>query len=283
MSSQGKKYPFSRAYVEITSVCNRSCSFCPGTRRAPRFMTVAEMAHILGELSGLTEYIYLHVMGEPLLHPEIKELISLAASQGFRCAVTTNATLIAERGEELLDSGVYKVNLSVHSFEDGSEEEYISYINGILDFAERASERGILTVMRLWNLGHDGGRNDRTVKMLRERFSDEWCEGKRGARLRHRLHLEYGERFEWPDRDADYLGDEVFCYGLRDHFGILSDGTVIPCCLDREGEIALGNVFSAHLSDILFSERAEKICRGFDRREAVEELCKRCGYARRFK
>ena len=140
MSLQGKKYPFSRAYVEITSVCNRSCSFCPGTRRAPRFMTVSEMAHILGELSGLTEYIYLHVMGEPLLHPEIKELISLAASQGFRCAVTTNATLIAERTEELLDSGVYKVNLSVHSFEDGTAEEHKKYISELSDFAEKASK-----------------------------------------------------------------------------------------------------------------------------------------------
>ncbi len=283
MSLQGKSYPYSRAYVEITSVCNRSCSFCPGTARAPKFMTVNEFRHILGELSGLTEYIYLHVMGEPLLHPELSELIGLAAERGFKCAVTTNGTLLSECGEALIGSGVYKVNLSVHSFEDGSDREYLSYINGILDFADAASKKGILTVIRLWNLGCDGGRNEKTLAMLRERFSDEWCEGKRGARIRHKLHLEYGERFRWPDAEAEYLGDEVFCYGLRDHFGILSDGTVVPCCLDREGAVRLGNVFEAPLKEILSSERVRAISSGFDKRIATEELCKRCGYARRFK
>ena len=246
-------------------------------------MTGKELSHILDELGGLTEYIYLHVMGEPLLHPELKTLIDLAASRGFKCAVTTNGTLLSARGGELLDSGVYKVNLSVHSFEDGEESEYVAYINSITDFADKASEKGILTVIRLWNLGHDGGRNARTLDMLRARFPEEWCEGKRGARIRHKLHLEYGERFDWPDSEADFLGDEVFCYGLRDHFGILSDGTVVPCCLDREGVISLGNVFKTPLSEILSSERAVAICRGFDKREATEELCKKCGYARRFK
>ena len=146
-------------------------------------MTRAEMEHILSELSGLTEYIYFHVMGEPLLHPKLEELIALAAARGFKCAITTNGTLLPERGEELLRSGVYKVNLSVHSFEDGSDGEYFAYLKGILDFSDRASEMGILTVVRLWNLGHDGGRNERTLAALHERFPGEWCEGKRGARL----------------------------------------------------------------------------------------------------
>lgn len=275
---------YSRVYVEITNICNRACTFCPGTKREKRRITVDEFSHVLDKLKGVTEYIYLHVMGEPLTHPDLPELIRLASERGFKCAITTNGTLLSKRGDELLDSPIYKVNISVHSFESGTREEYLSYINSCIDFADAASRRGILTVLRLWNRGYDEGRNIDTLAMLKERFADgEWREGERGARIRHKLHLEYGDRFDWPDTEKDVLGDQVFCHGLGDHFGILVDGRVVPCCLDREAAIELGNVYESELSDILSSERAEKMREGFKCKRAVEDLCRKCGYARRFK
>ena len=275
---------YSRVYVEITNICNRACTFCPGTKREKRRITVDEFSVVLDKLQGVTEYIYLHVMGEPLTHPDLCKLIDLAGSRGFKCAITTNGTLLNKRGEELLGSKIYKVNISVHSFESGTREEYLGYINSCLDFADEASRRGILTVLRLWNRGYDEGRNIDTLAMLREKFADgEWREGANGARIRHRLHLEYGDRFEWPDTEKDELGDKVFCHGLGDHFGILVDGRVVPCCLDREAAIELGNVYETDISDILASERAEKMRAGFKEKRATEELCRKCGYARRFK
>ena len=275
-----KKY--SRVYVEITNICNRSCSFCPGTKREKRRMTVEEFTRVASSLVGVTDYIYLHVMGEPLTHPSLAEFIKIANGMGFKCAITTNGTLLPRVGEGLISSGVYKVNLSVHSFEEGSAEDHISYLEDLCDFADRASSAGVLTVLRLWNNGCDGGLNDRTLDFLSSHLDGEWKWSTRGARIRHKLHLEWGDRFEWPDRDAPFIGESVFCYGLRDHFGILCDGRVVPCCLDREGEITLGNIFETPIKDILSSERAEAILRGFDRRCAVEDLCKRCGYATRF-
>ncbi len=277
---QNKKY--SRVYVEITNICNRNCSFCPGTKREKRKMTFEEFRHIASSLRPLTDYLYFHVMGEPLTHTELCDFIKYAAEMGFKCAVTTNGTLIEGRGDELISSGVYKVNLSVHSFEGESGELYEKYINSLCDFADKASNGGVLTVLRLWNKGCDGGLNDRTLEILKERLVGEWKWGSRGARIRHKLHLEYGDRFDWPDMQADRVGDSVFCYGLRDHFGILCDGSVIPCCLDHEGDITLGNIFQTPICNILSSERAEKILHGFDTRCATEELCKRCGYATRF-
>ena len=275
---------YSRVYVEITNICNRACTFCPGTKREKRRITVDEFSHVLDKLKGVTEYIYLHVMGEPLTHPDLPELIRLASERGFKCAITTNGTLLSKRGDELLDSPIYKVNISVHSFESGTREEYLGYINSCIDFADAASRRGILTVLRLWNRGYDEGRNIDTLAMLKERFADgEWREGERGARIRHKLHLEYGDRFDWPDTEKDVLGDQVFCHGLGDHFGILVDGRVVPCCLDREAAIELGNVYESELSDILSSDRAEKMREGFKCKRAVEDLCRKCGYARRFK
>ena len=276
-----KKY--SRVYLEITNICNRSCSFCPGTRRSPKVMTVEEFGKVIDKLVGITDYLYLHLMGEPLTHPELPTLLSLAREKGFKCAITTNGTLLSTRGEKILSSGIYKVNISLHSFEDGESEEHLAYLSEVAAFAERAAEAGILTVLRLWNKGGSDSLNDSTLAFLKDRLPGEWKWGTRGARIRHRLHLEYGDRFEWPSPDKEDGGESVFCYGLADHFGVLSDGTVVPCCLDSDGNIPLGNLHTDSIEDILSSERATKIREGFMRHTAVEDMCRRCGYARRFK
>ena len=150
------------------------------------------------------------------------------------------------------------------------------------EFAEAASKAGIIVVLRMWNRGYDEGRNDVAFDFIRARIEGEWAENTRGIRIHDKLHVEWGDRFEWPDKDAEVQGSEVFCYGLRDHFGVLCDGSVVPCCLDSEGVITLGNIFSEEISDILNSPRAKAMVQGFECRSASEELCRRCGYAQRF-
>lgn len=273
---------YSRVYVEITNLCNRSCSFCPGTVRAGRQMSVEEFKTAAGKLRGVTQYLYYHLMGEPLTHPDLPEMIRIAGEMGFKSAVTTNGTLLPQRGQALIDVGVYKVNISVHSFEDGAEEDYVNYIQGCLDFAAQASAAGVLTVLRLWNQGCDDGRNKKTLALMQEHFPEPWRTEPRGTRIRDRLYLEYGDRFQWPDMTAPDQGERVFCYGLKDHFAVLCDGRIVPCCLDREGEITLGNIFTDEVEAALASPRARAMREGFACRKASEELCRRCGYARRF-
>ena len=280
---------YSRAYVEITNICNMSCSFCHGTKREKRQMTLGEFARVTGNLRGVTEYLYLHVLGEPLTHPMLPTFIEYASKCGFKVAITTNGTLLKNIGEKLIMAGVYKVNISLHSFEGESSERHTEYIESCIDFADRASCAGVLTVLRLWNIADDekgeraAKRNSLTLSLLKERFGDGWHLGARGARIRDKLHVEYGERFEWPDMNAPDLGERVFCHGLDDHFAILVDGSVVPCCLDAEGDMTLGNIFESDIRSILASERAEKIAEGFRRKKAPEQLCQRCSYARRFK
>ena len=147
---------------------------------------------------------------------------------------------------------------------------------------EEAAKAGIIVVLRLWNKGHDDGRNEGTEAFFRSRLPGDWQENNRGYRIREKLYLEYGDRFAWPDKEAPDGGDRVFCYGLRDQFGILCDGTVVPCCLDSEGVINLGNIYEEDIVDILNSPRAKAMVKGFGDRKATEDLCRRCGYARRF-
>lgn len=280
---------YSRVYVEITNTCNMHCSFCHGTSRQSKSMTLGEFARITGNLKGITEYLYLHVLGEPLTHPMLPTFIEYATKSGFKVAITTNGTLLDKLGDALILCKTYKVNISLHSFEKFSApENHKAYINSCLEFAEKASQSGVLCVLRLWNREENQSEdqknlNDITLQLIKEHFDNEWAFGTRGARIRDKLHLEYGDRFEWPDSNKEVLGDRVFCHGLSDHFGILSDGTVIPCCLDADGAISLGNIFESDIRSILSSERALAIKQGFSEKKATEDLCKRCPYARRFK
>lgn len=273
---------YSKVYVEITNICNMACSFCHGHTRRAKKMTKEEFAQILGKLQGYTDYIYYHLMGEPLTHPELPEFLKMAKEKGFRSVITTNGTLLHKRGQEILDAGLHKVSISLHSFEKNNASAQLAYLENICDFADLATKTGTLISLRLWNQGFDEGRNNTTLDYLQTRLQGDWQENSRGYRIQDKLYLEWGERFSWPDKNAPDQGGRVFCYGLKDHFGILCDGTVVPCCLDSDGAIALGNIFREKIGDILSSPRATAMVEGFRCRKATEDLCRRCGYSRRF-
>lgn len=245
-------------------------------------MSLDQFKHILDQLKGKTEYIYYHLMGEPLLHPSISLFIEEASKRGFKSMITTNGTLLEENESMLLRLKLHKINISVHSFEDNDEVLQLNYLNQISSFANKASEYGTIVVLRLWNNGFAKDKNDKTISFLKEYFGTDWKQNSRGFTIKNKLFLEFGERFEWPDLNSGVKGNSFFCYGLRDHFGILTDGTVVPCCLDSEGVLSLGNIFEKDLSCILNSPRARSIYDGFSQRKANEELCRKCGYAQRF-
>ena len=273
---------YSRVYVEITNICNMNCSFCHGHSRPLKRMSKDEFSAILDCLSGHTEYIYYHLMGEPLTHPELPDFLNLATKKGYRSVITTNGTLLRKVGQQIIAAKPHKVNISLHSFEENDGVDFEAYLSQVADFADRASQSGIIICLRLWNKGGDEGKNDKVLDFLRAHIKGDWSLNTRGLRIRDKLHLEWGDRFQWPDKATPIQSDSVFCYGLKDHFGILCDGTVVPCCLDSEGVISLGNVFEQDIAAILNSPRAVAMAEGFKCRKATEDLCRRCGYATRF-
>lgn len=277
-----KKLIFKKVYLEITNTCNMNCSFCHGHNRKPRQMTTEEFSYILDKLKGKTEYIYYHLMGEPLTHLNLIDFIKLASERGFKSIITTNGTLLKKRETELLSSGVYKINVSLHSFEKDDKLAHAKYIEDIASVSKTLADNGTIIDFRLWNKGVDDEKNSQTVNLLKQNIQAEWKNTPRCIKIKERIYLDYGERFEWPDIDAEIKGDRYFCYGLKDQFGILVDGTVVPCCLDSNGVINLGNIFTQDLDTILNSDRAQKIVQGFRCGKASEELCKKCGYAQRF-
>ena len=274
---------FRKVYLEISNICNLSCSFCPGTSRAKRAMTEADLKILLPKLRPYTDYLYFHLMGEPLCHPKLDVFLEMAHSHGFRVILTTNGTLLPRKQEMLLSSaGLHKVNISLHAFEANDlAVPFGDYLRGCFEFGKASGGQKLISY-RLWNQGGLDEKNNEILQMLEEYSPKPWAQERHGIRIADRTYLEHGDKFDWPDLTAPDGGCGVFCHGLRDQLGVLCDGTVVPCCLDHEGDIALGNLFEESMEEILESPRAKAIYDGFSRRTATEELCRRCGYARRF-
>ena len=274
---------FRKIYLEISNICNLSCRFCPGTKRKAGRMTEEVFRTLLPKLRPYTDFLYFHLMGEPLLHPELERFLQLAGDAGFKVILTTNGTLLKKQQPVLLAAeGLHKINISLHAFEANDlAVPFEEYLADCFAFG-KAMEGKKLTVYRLWNQGGEDKQNDAILQQMERYFPRPWAVERHGTRIGERVYLEYGDKFDWPDLNAPEGSEKVFCYGLRDQLGVLWDGTVVPCCLDHEGDLALGNLLAQDMEQILSSSRAKAIFEGFSHRNAPEELCRKCGYARRF-
>ncbi|MGE5703078.1 MAG: radical SAM/SPASM domain-containing protein, partial [Clostridia bacterium] len=259
------------------------------------FIKLDEFCKTLDQIKPHTNHIYLHVKGEPLLHPKIDELLDISHAKGFKVNITTNGTLIAKNKHKLLGKpALRQMNFSLHSFDghEGSTDRE-GYLRDILAFVREAAEHRIIFSFRLWNLTQDNAtnlermRNRQTLEIIEKEFQlDYRIEEKvvpgSGVKIADRIYLNQDHEFQWPSLAAPEDDGKGFCHALRSHSAILVDGTVVPCCLDGEGKINLGNIHDTAFSEIVEGERASRLVEGFSRREAVEELCRRCGYRQRF-
>ncbi len=283
---------FKKVYIEITNRCNLSCSFCPQGTRTPKVMSIEEFTHILDEVKPYSDFVYLHVKGEPLSHPKLSKFLDIAEEKKIKVNITTNGTLIGRVGDKIIDKPAFRqINFSLHSFDgDIDKIDENDYIKNILDFTRKSQELGNTYIsLRLWNF-HKGNKNKKQMEGNRKvlekieryfnldyKIEDKLIPGK-GLKLGNKLYLNTDLEFQWPSLENDYYEEKGFCYGLRTQIGILAGGTVIPCCLDGEGVVDLGNIYKTPFKEIVEGKRARAIYDGFSDNKAVEELCRRCSF-----
>jgi radical SAM protein with 4Fe4S-binding SPASM domain len=280
---------FKKIYIEITNACNLSCGFCPKTARPAEYMSKKLFEEILNKIKGSTQYVYFHVMGEPLMHPDIGTFLDISQHQGYWVNLTTNGTFIDSVGPSILAKpALRQMNFSLHCFEANMNNYPIDeYLDKVFHFIHEANkQRQIYFSLRLWNASKDSD-NTHVFGRIEKEFALDFALKDHpipfnGIPIADNVYLNQSPPFEWPDINRTDIDDEGFCYGLRDQVAILVDGTVVPCCLDAEGTINLGNIKNQTMDEIIQSPRARDIYNGFSRREVVEPLCRKCGYRIRF-
>ncbi len=285
---------FKKIYIEITNRCNLACSFCQPSSRPKAFMPSKAFEEILRKISGHTDHISLHVLGEALLHPELELLLAMSRARGLRINLSTNGILLSRNRWMLLhEPALRQINISLHSFEQSGQLSALdSYLTEIFDFIAVAVPATPLFInLRIWNLqaatAAEQVMNNLMLMRLEKHFKlplpiPENLPKGRGMNLAPQVFLSRERRFTWPHAPAPDQGERGNCRGLRDHIAILVDGTVVPCCLDAEGDIPLGNIFQSTLDEILAAPRAEAIRQGFACQRVPEPLCRRCTYRQRF-
>ena len=259
---------FKKVYVEVTNSCNLNCSFCKGTKKEKRFIGLDNFKIVLDKLEGYTGYLYFHVMGEPLLHPEINKIIELASERYF-VNITTNGYLI----DRIKDcKGIRQLNISLHSY-DSKLVDLDTYINKIFEVVDSLCKDTYISY-RMWV---DGVNKLYIIHKLEEKYGVSIGE-ERHLKLDKNVYFDIEDEFVWPDINNTYYSEVGTCMGCRSHIGILVDGTVVPCCLDSDGVIDLGNIYKNEINDIINSGLFKEIKEGFLNNKKVHELCKRCNF-----
>ena len=262
---------YKRVYIEITNICNLNCDFCPNTKREKKYMTLLEYEAILRKIKPYTDNIYLHIKGEPLMHPDINEILKLSNKYNINVNITTNARLLNSKINIINSNKIRQINISLHSFNN------INEIKELLNVIDKIKDTYIS--LRLWN-----NKGNKEIIQLLETFYNKKIifDGKRFT-LANNIFLDKDILFDWPDINKDIISKTGTCLALKNQLGILVDGTIVPCCLDNDGYNNLGNIFKCDLDSIINSKKYKDILYGFNNNILVSDLCKRCGYRTRFR
>lgn len=260
------KKRFKKIYVEITNICNLKCSFCPGNKRLKEEITLENFKTILDKLEGYTDSLYFHLMGEPLVHSKINELIDMASLK-YKVNITTNGYLIKKIEN---NKNIRRVNISLQAIK--SMEEIDKYLENIFKRVDKLRKSGTIIVFRIWN---------EQVKMNKvlERIENYYeVSLKDNNKISDNIYLDKDIPFIWPDLENDYYNEDGSCMGLRSHLGVLVNGDIVPCCLDYNGYLRLGNIYQDELEDVLKSKKVIKMVEGFKNQKKCEELCRHCNF-----
>lgn len=265
--------------------------------RKRRQLSEEEFDLLTDRVRGKVCFLYFHLMGEPLLHPLLPQFVTMAREKGFKTVLTSNGTLL-HRAMALLDTLPYKIQLSLHSHESNARGELSEYMDQVMRFSTQAAGKGTCMVLRLWNQGGMDRENEEVMRLIEKYVPKPWKERPDGFRLCDNLYLEFDRKFEWPGGGGKAASDdsdgkqeesdgkleaspskskqEYFCKALIKQIGVLSDGSLVPCCLDHDGDVILGNLFHQSLEEILASPRAQALVEGFRHHAATEPLCQSC-------
>ncbi|MBE6156088.1 MAG: radical SAM protein [Firmicutes bacterium] len=261
---------YKKVYIEITNHCNLNCDFCIKNDRTQKFMSQDEFQIILDKLKPYTRYLYFHVLGEPLLHPNINDFINLASKE-FKVNLTTNGYLIKRLRKATM---LRQINISLHSFDEKYNIKLEDYLNDIFDVADSLNKNTFISY-RLWTKCK---HSKEFIMLLNKKYSTniDIDNPKDNTKLATNIYLSLNDEFTWPNLNNEFIFESGFCPALKHHLGVLVDGTVIPCCLDSKGTINLGNIFVNTMEEIINSDRYQRIIKGFENNKKVELLCKKC-------
>lgn len=286
---------FYRIYIEITNVCGLSCSFCPTKNLPNRSMDIDFFETLIIQAKAFTREIACHVVGDPLTQSNLHEYLDIIYKHGLKAMLTTSGYFLKKHPySTLFHPCVKQINISLNSFnKNDTNIDFEQYLSPILDLCQeklQQKKENLFINLRIWNLDEKMSEevfNTLLFSKLNSTFDaslslkDLKEQKRKSIRLGSKILVRFDTYFEWPSLDNKTYGHGS-CQGLQSHIAILASGKVVPCCLDCDGIITLGDLHTQSLRDILRSKKSTAIISGFKEGKAIEELCQKCSYKEKF-
>lgn len=268
---------FKKAYVEISDICGLSCSFCPSIKGKRGAMDLDLFEKICFELAGKCDRIALHLLGDPLKNPLLLQYLSIASRFNHQIEIVTSGFYLEKWDlKRLLSDPIVQFNLSLSAYTDPNNPKKETYLQKCLDLARLHQE---LQTSCFLNLRMHKSRLDHDLASeICKAFDIPYEFDKNRIRLGKYLFLTLSKDFSWIDPLSKAFNQQKICYGLISQIGFLSDGRVVPCCIDCEGRIELGDIKMQSLNEILSSSLARNIYDGFQKGIAYHLQCQICTY-----
>lgn len=281
--------------MEITNICNLKCSFCPPKNLPNQTMSLESFDDLNNQLKEVTNELAYHIVGDPLVLSNLQEYLEISRKHKLKVNITTTANNLNETHfDSLMNETIRQINFSINSYNANSHKKSLKeYLEPILSFCEYAKEKRqhFFINLRIWNLDESQSAkefNKSVFDLVNEKFDckidmeNVYKEKPKNIKIDRMIFFNFDDYFNWPSLNNEFVSNKGFCYGLDSHFGVLSSGTVVPCCLDKDAVINLGNTNNTQLKDILNSKKVKDIQNGFKNGEVIEELCQKCDYRKRF-
>jgi len=277
---------FKKIYIEITNICNLKCEFCPETKRNKQFINLEDFEEIIYKIHNYTDLVCLHVKGEPLLHDKLENIFKILEKYNLKANITTNGTLIKQKLEIIKKSkAIRQINFSIHSATKNDQMAESKYLHDIFESADQLEN--IMISYRLWNLQsiEENNINSNIIKVIEDYYAIPELKKKLikndFLKLKENIFINQDIEFSWPSLSKEKIIENGRCLALKDQVAILVDGTVVPCCLDNDGDIPLGNILKETMEDILNKPKSITIKKNFENRNITCDLCKTCGFLKR--
>jgi len=312
-------------FIEITNYCNMGCSFCPSPilERPRLFMDENLFYKIIDEIKKekITDTVYFHLMGEPLLHPKVFDFMKYTFNNGFKIILVSNISSIRTRRMEIRSILQY-VNylvISLQSFDEESFkekktekisfEEYIDLIKNVISTKYANNFKVRISIQIIENSKVKFKNYLRDIRLLSnnselKQFMDKYFTSffktiANKYQLNHKpmeaQKLNYKNFYYQPFDNVSISTRAVTtwannmnesnkirpaivgkCDALHKQIGILANGEVVPCCLDYDGNIVLGNCQVDPLTEIMNSGQYQKLKEGFKKGRLYHSYCKKC-------
>ena len=284
--------------IEVTRQCNLHCKHCYSNSGAKREneLTTEEIKRLIDELANTGVLNILVTGGEPLLHPDLFDIIKYIRSKPMSCMLFTNGTLLTEKSVNTLkELGVLSVTVSMdgatpetHDAFRGGEsfEKVVRAIKmlkevGIPVKINVSLHKGILgeitdllTLFEKWEIKeYYLGPITYTGRLERSDFTITPEEYKKVLKQVKEYEISVGR----AKKKLPYFPELITCGIGMGNLTVRSNGSVAPC-ITFPDDISLGNIREVRIAEIWNNSPVLNKMRRISASE--NEKCKECIHIR---